>query len=279
MYLAELHGKLSPKTERLEDLLTSNVFSFLKYSNRKVFLKEYLKLLGLTVSTEAANNAKFIFWPRLAKGTEPDLVIIISKYYILIEAKYFSDFSEHDSLAKAQLLREIESGMLDAKTNDKEFKLVVITGDHYYKKEKFEVIPRDFVPHFNWTNWQTVTFFLEDVLVKETELPVEQLSFAWDLHDLLDRKNLRGFRGCDCFANMHALAGRVGQIFFEAGTAIFRGSFIGFANSLSYSERMHSINKTIFWHKRSSFFMLLTKVARLKPVKSHVFFKRDLEYD
>lgn len=279
MYLAELHGKLSSKTERMEDLLTSNVFSFLKYSNRKVFLKEYLKLLGFAVSQEAANNAKFIFWPRLTEGTEPDLVIIVGKYYILIEAKYFSDFLEQDNLTKAQLLREIESGMLDAKTNDKEFKLVVITGDHYYKKGKFEVIPRDFVHHFMWTNWQSVTFFLEDVLEKETELPVEQLSFAWDLHDLLDRKNLRGFRGCDCFANLHALEGRIDHIFFEAGTAIYRGSFIGFANSLSYSKRMHTISKTIFWHKQSGYFMLLKKVTRLKPVKSRVFFKRDLKYD
>lgn len=279
MYLAELHGKLSPKTERMEDLLTSNVFSFLKYSNRKVFLKEYLELLGFTVSREAANNAKFIFWPRLVEGTEPDLVIIVSKYYILVEAKYFSAFAEENNLTKAQLIREIEAGKLDAKTNDKEFKLIAITADHYYKKEKFEVIPRDFVPNFMWTNWQTVTFFLEDVLEKETELPVEQLSFALDLHNLLDRKNLRGFRGCDCFSNLYALAGRVGHIFFEAGTAIFRGSFIGFANSLSYSERMNPINKMIFWHNRIGFFMLLTKVACLKPSKSHVFFKRNLEYD
>ena len=279
MYLAELHGKLSPKTERMEDLLTSNVFSFFKYSDREVFLKEYLRMLGFSVSSKEAREAEFIFWPRYEQNTEPDLVIRVGKYYILIEAKYFSDFDEGNNDIKAQLIREIECGSLDAKTNDKEFKIIAITADHYCKKEKFKVIPRDFVPHFNWTNWQTVTFFLEDVLEKETELPVEQLSFAWDLHDLLDRKNLRGFRGCDCFANMHALAGRVGQIFFEAGTAIFRGSFIGFANSLSYSERMHPINKTIFWHKRSSLFMLLTKVARLKPVKSHVFFKRDLEYD
>jgi hypothetical protein len=279
MYLAELHGKLSPKTERKEDLLTSNVFSFLKYSNREIFLKEYLRLLGYTLSQEAANNAKFIFWPRFAEGTEPDLVIIVGKYYILIEAKYFSAFDEESNLTRAQLIREIEVGKLEAKTNDKEFRLIAITADHYYKKEKFEVIPRDFMPLFTWTNWQTVTFFLEDVLEKETELPVEQISFVLDLHDLLDRKNLRGFRGCDCFANLHALTGCPDNIFFEAVTAIFRGSFIGFANSLSYSERMNPINKTIFWHKRSGFFISLIKVARLKPVNSHVFFKRDLKYD
>ena len=263
----------------MEDLLTSNVFSFLKYSNREIFLKEYLKLLGLPVSKEAADNAKFIFWPRLSEGTEPDLAIIVGRYYILIEAKYFSAFAEESNLTKAQLIREIEVGKLEAKTNDKEFRLIAITADHYYKKEIFEVIPRDLMSHFKWTNWQTVTFFLEDVLVKEIELPVEQQSFTLDLHDLLDRKNLRGFRGCDCFVNLHTLAGCSDRIFFEAGTAIFRGSFIGFANSLSYSEKMNPVDKTIFWRKRSGFFISLIKVARLKPINGHVFFKRDLEYD
>lgn len=278
MYLAELHGKLSPKTERMEDLLTSNVFSFLKYSNREVFLKEYLELLGFTVSTEAANNAKFMFWPRLAEDTEPDLVIRVGKYYLLIEAKYFSDFAEESNRTKAQLLREIEAGKLDAKTNTKEFKLIVITADHYYKKGKFEVIPQDFLPHFIWTNWQTVTFFLEDVLAKNTDLRAEELDFALDLRDLLDRKNLRGFRGCVSFATMHAPAGYLGNIFFEAGTAIFRGSFIGFAKSLSYAKRMRPLDKTLFWHKRRKILTSLTALESLTPVKSHIFFERGSEY-
>jgi hypothetical protein len=40
MYIAELKGKLSLTDERKEDILTSNVFSFFKYSTRKVFLKD-----------------------------------------------------------------------------------------------------------------------------------------------------------------------------------------------------------------------------------------------
>jgi len=45
MYLAELHGKLSQRIERMEDILTSNVFSFFKYSTREIFLKGYLNEL------------------------------------------------------------------------------------------------------------------------------------------------------------------------------------------------------------------------------------------
>jgi len=75
MYLAELHGKLSSKTERLEDILTSNVFSFFKYSDRTIFLRRYLKMLGFSVSSEEASEAEFVFWPRYEENTEPDLVI------------------------------------------------------------------------------------------------------------------------------------------------------------------------------------------------------------
>ena len=94
MYLAELHGKLSSRVERMEDILTSNVFSFFKYSSRDIFLKNYLNKLGFNISDQEAEEAEFRFWPIFEDGTEPDLVIIIGNYYLLIEAKYFSGFSE-----------------------------------------------------------------------------------------------------------------------------------------------------------------------------------------
>ncbi len=46
MYLAELHGKLLSKLEKREDILTSNVFSFFKYSNRNRYLMS-LKITGM----------------------------------------------------------------------------------------------------------------------------------------------------------------------------------------------------------------------------------------
>ena len=86
MYLAELHGKLSSRLERMEDILTSNVFSFFKYSTRDIFLKGYLNTMGFDISEQEANRAEFIFWPRYEENTEPDLVIIVGDYYLLIEA-------------------------------------------------------------------------------------------------------------------------------------------------------------------------------------------------
>jgi len=86
MYLAELRGKLSSRVERMEDVLTSNVFSFFKYSSRTIFLKRYLNDLGFKVSDQDAEKAEFRFWPVFEDGTEPDLIIIVGDYYLLIEA-------------------------------------------------------------------------------------------------------------------------------------------------------------------------------------------------
>lgn len=61
MYLAELYGKFSPREERMEDILTSNVFSFFKYSSRNIFLKSYLDSLGVDVSAKKARDAEFLF--------------------------------------------------------------------------------------------------------------------------------------------------------------------------------------------------------------------------
>ena len=90
MYQAELHGKLIQVQENQEDILTCNVFSFFKYANRKIFLYALLHALGLSVSAEEALNAEFDFWPSFDDRTEPDLVLIIGPYYLLVEAKYRS---------------------------------------------------------------------------------------------------------------------------------------------------------------------------------------------
>jgi len=94
VYLAEIHGKLSNNNENREDILTSNVFSFFKYANRQVFLYALMQFLSLDISNTALNDAEFIFWPTYTDNTEPDLVIIIGSYYLLVETKYHSGFGK-----------------------------------------------------------------------------------------------------------------------------------------------------------------------------------------
>ncbi len=47
MNKAELRGKLPSAVCRMEDDLISNVFSFLKYANRAIFLKRYLESINI----------------------------------------------------------------------------------------------------------------------------------------------------------------------------------------------------------------------------------------
>jgi hypothetical protein len=273
MYLAELHGKLSSRAERLEDILTSNVFSFFKYSNREIFLKAYLEKLGLNVTSREAIDAEFIFWPRFEENTEPDLVIMVGNYYLLVEAKLFSTFGEETRNRKAQLLREIEGGSLEAKNYGKVFKLIAITSDHYYKEDKFRAIPREFCPSFKWINWQAVTSFLKDILEGDRNITARERDFAFDLYRLLDKKNLRDFMGFDSFYDLGSHLKGYGLVFFEAKTASYRGDFIGFTQSLSFDSNLHAFKKIFLSNKQRELFAPLFKGETMKQINTPIFYK------
>jgi len=273
MYQAELHGKLSQRIERMEDILSSNVFSFFKYSTREIFLKGYLKKLGFDVSDQEANEAEFIFWPRFEENTEPDLVIIVGNYYLLIEAKYFSGFGGETDKTEAQLIREIKGGKLDAKNYGKDFILIAITADPYYKDYKFEIIPKDIRPHFVWTNWQTVSSFLSNILEKDIKIPKQEHDFALDLYNLLDKKNLRKFQSFDILSLVKQYLKPHASVFFDAKTAKFRGNFIGFLNSLPFDKKILMIRKTIFLTVQKKIFTRLLQSGRIKYSEDTIFFK------
>ena len=273
MYQAELHGKLSQRIERMEDILTSNVFSFFKYSTREIFLKGYLKELGFDVSDQEAIEAEFLFWPRFEENTEPDLVIIVGNYYFLVEAKYFSDFGGETDKTKSQLIREIEGGKLDAKNYSKDFILIAITADSYRKDYKFEVIPKGFRPHFVWTNWQKVSWLLTNILESDKKITNQERDFALDLYHLLDKKNLRKFQSFNVLSLMNQYLKPHAYVFFEAKTAKFRGDFIGFLNSLPFDKKILMMRKTIFLNIKKKIFTHLVQSRRLTYSKDTVFFK------
>lgn len=272
MYLAELHGKLSSRVERMEDVLTSNVFSFFKYSNRDIFLKKYLNKLGFNVSIREAEEAEFRFWPVFEDGTEPDLVIIVGNYYLLVEAKYFSGFSEGAKKDEHQLLRELNNGKLEAENYDKEFNLIAITADYYYKKDKFKEIPQKFHLHFKWTNWQLVSSFLDNILSNNPNIKGSERDFSQDLYNLLDKKYLRSFQS---ITYNGPLLKDYRSIFFDAKTAKLRGGFIGFIDSLSLAKGLKPVGKTVFFSSTKRIFKSLSKLEKLKKVISPIFFKED----
>jgi len=270
MYLAELRGKLSSRVEKMEDILTSNVFSFFKYSSRDIFLKEYLNSFGFQVSEKEAKEAEFRFWPHYEDGTEPDLVIIVGKYYILFEAKYYSGFGKKTETTGGQLKREFEGGLLESYSYGKEFYLIAITADYYFKKEKFKVILAEFESSFKWTNWQYIASFLDNILSSNPNIKGSEWDFCQDLYRLLDKKNLRSFQN---ITYNGPLLEDYSSIFFDAKTAKLRGDFIGFIDSLSLAKGLKSVRETVFFSSTKRIFKSLSKLEKLKQVKSPIFFK------
>jgi hypothetical protein len=276
MVLAELHGKLSRNVERMEDILTSNVFSFFKYACRDIFLKRYLEdLLDTRFKVNELNVADFVFWPSYEDGTEPDLVMVVGPYYLLFEAKYFSDFGKETPERKDQITREIEGGSIEAKRLGKRFEFVAVTADSVFRKEKFSHLTGDLPERFHWTNWQAVASLLEEILAGQNGLAPHELCHAQDLLDLLDRKNLRSFRGF----TLEGQFTRYDRIFFDADSASYRGSFIGFQEALGGITRIDPAPQPIFFQNapgrsRHSFFQPLREISLDLSEHDRIFFQR-----
>lgn len=250
MIIAELYGKIPSKLEDKEDILTSNVFSFFKYSNRKL-LMEYLNQLGINVSLNDAKNTEFRFWQSYDDETEPDLILVCGAFYILFEAKLYSDFSPKTSTVASQISREIKMGKLAAENENKEFVYVAITAEYNKDKTKYlKYENKNF--NFIWTNWQTVTNYLEAHLIKIDNF--QNKEFANDLHNLLIKKRLRSYIG---ISNVHRLQyfNNYSSIFYNFKTSKFKGELSGFLESLAKFEKIGQFSK---FYKKTFFQNLKT---------------------
>ena len=271
MYLAEICEKLSPKVEGMEDILTSNVFSFFKYSKRTIFLKSLLDKLGISVDSKELKGAEFNFWPHFEDATEPDLVIIVGDYYLLFEAKLYSGFGEETIDKEEQLIREIKGGLNEAKILGKKFWLIAITEDYYYKKDKFKSIKK-YKGLFKWINWQTVAEILLKLVEKyNNKLP--NYLFAKDLYKLLEKKNLRTFRS---FREIFIadIKDFNESIFYPIKEANFVDIFDGFKYSFLNFPRINKPPDKLFYCK--DYFETLKK-SYIEPT-NNIFFKKGDSY-
>lgn len=272
MYLAELHGKFSIAEERREDILTSNVFSFFKYAKREIFLKSFLNLLGLQLEPHELDEVEFIFWPTYQDQTEPDLVILVGRYYLLIEAKLFSGFGKALDFSAYQLSREIAEGKLEAHNLEKEFRLIAVTA-HYAKHQFIAENPEFSLSDITWINWHQIAMILDDILNTNEKLDSETKSFALDLYSLLVKKNLRKFAGQDVFNRLASLKPTSAALFFNAKTAKYRGDFLGFHQSLEEFSRLLSY-KYLFFDKRDRRYFTNLPILKFEITPNHIFFQR-----
>jgi len=254
MILAELHGKIPSKFDDKEDILTSNVFSFFKYSDRQIF-KDYLSELGIEVTIKESETAEFVFWPSYDDGTEPDLVVVCGKYYLLFEAKLYSDFSPKTSTIASQIEREISMGKMTAENLNKEFIYIALTAEYYKKKgEYLKYKTNEFL--FVWTNWQFISSFIEKKL--ESENLHQNRNFANDLFSLLVKKKLRSFDGLTKIRIKNEIELN-DTIFYNLNTSKFKGEFTGFIENLQDFEKITTYSN--IFHK--SFFRSLNKIETI----------------
>lgn len=243
MLPAALNGKVPSSLLKSEDILTSNVFSFFKYTKRTTYLKSLLSFHAIYPTDEELKTAEFRFWPRYDDSTEPDVVIIVGNYYLLFEAKHLSDFGAETETRKGQVDREIEGGMNEARSLEKIFLFIAITSHYNKPKMTIDQFCCGDNAKIHWMNWQAVASLLLDILEKDSVIP--DRPFAEDLYHLLDKMKLRSF------LSFHRINTEVvippEHIFFSARSAQFRGDFIGFEKALGNGVHITAPVKWLFY--------------------------------
>lgn len=142
MTIAELHGKLSSSspdsiTDRMEDLLTSDVFGTIRYAGIDCGFLDWLHTAApMPIATgfpamrdiipaQGLRAVGIAFWPKLLNRREPDVALLLQycsdAVLIVVEAKYLSgmsDFESDDSLVTGNQVVDQVKGIADATDND-----------------------------------------------------------------------------------------------------------------------------------------------------------------
>jgi hypothetical protein len=228
MTIAELKGKISSSgsniTDRLEDLLTSDVFGPLRYLPAKDALIPVLKKACLFSDTkknlpieDSLKFQKMEFWPALGKS-EPDVLIEFDNATVLIEAKYLSGKSgsykeyedeetEYASANADQLAREFKDLLKLNKTSFSVYVIVYITGHRNLPFEDFantqkallktdSKLANKFNKNAYWLSWfeihSAIKIELERLFKEKEQFKCAILS---DIEELLFKKGFRIFNG------------------------------------------------------------------------------------
>ena len=230
MTIAEIHGKISDAgtnlSERMEDLLTSDVFGCLRYLPPEIALLPFLQTARSIHGRDLQFGAEILrvhtsFWPWLKFSDripcEPDLVLGLEVesglvHLVMVEAKYYSGLSSEegeDVAPQNQLARELDN--LNATTpatlkwgpglRVASRTLLFVTADlamprtdlaaafdEFRRKRKQEV-------DILWTSWRSLPSILEDSLA--TERDPGSRAVLEDMLALLLRKGLVRFGGVE----------------------------------------------------------------------------------
>ena len=236
--MAEIHGKISETgtnlSERMEDLLTSDIFGCVRYLPPQNVLLPFLRRAhsfhGNTLTVlDKIIKVHYSFWPWLKlQGRipcEPDVVLGLETegrqvHLVLVEAKYYSGLSsEEDERAEPndQLARELDNlGVLSCTTLGWGTHLEIASRALLFVTQDMG-IPRDLLAKslaeyarkrnkdgdIFWASWRFLPSILERNLEKES-VPENRAVMA-DMLALLLRKGLIMFGGVESIADYFAL--------------------------------------------------------------------------
>ena len=238
MTIAEIHGKISEAgtnlSERMEDLLTSDIFGCMRYLPAEKALLPFLHTANSFHGNAFSIPDKIVkvhytFWPWLKSlgctPCEPDVVLGLETegrrvHLVLVEAKYYSGLSsEEDERPEPndQLARELDN--LDTvscvtlgwkpRVDITSRTLLFVTqhmgipGDLLAQSLAEYRRKRDKEGDMFWTSWRFLPSILEHSLEKES-IP-ENIAVLEDMLRLLLRKELTTFRGVEGITKYFAL--------------------------------------------------------------------------
>ena len=238
MLRAELHGKLPREARYSEDVLTSNVFGFFEVADRRILQRYLQDALGIDTTVAEAEEAIFTFWPSYADGTEPDLVLEVGRWYLLVEAKLQSGFGQDQSDEEQnQLRRELREGRAVADNANRLFRLVTITKESFCDRKRYPDVQDEDLECWCWTNWQRVTQLLDEMKDEECG------HLGLQLRELLHNRSLRGFRGFGRLGQTHPTPP---SVFWQTNLTRFSGGFVGF-NRVLRGLMVPSSPSQVFW--------------------------------
>lgn len=227
MTIAEIHGKLfhyrNPH-DRMEDLLTSDVFGTMKYAGWQYGFMEWLRSAldprfesrtadGVLPRDAEIDHVDCLFWDELPNSLIPDVQLIIRKtdgnvVLVIVEAKYLSGPSNRkvseDESVPALLTGNQLADQINGFPKGLDGEDVHVTGRiHIYLTAHYSCpleTYREAEKHLNknhgvkcyWLNWYSLKKHLESAGVSDDDTRRFLLS---DLMNLLFKKDLIPFEG------------------------------------------------------------------------------------
>jgi hypothetical protein len=218
--IAEIKGKISKYgtnlSDRLEDKLTSDVFSIFRYLDPNKLFRIFLeKSINVNEKEFIINNEieeiEFIFWRKFNRS-EPDVVVEYkannTKFCIFFENKYMSGKSSNILLEEEILIAETPSDQIAREYFDMaenypncEKKLVYLTCHRTIPKQALndsineieKISKKEALSNIFWNTWYHLLPIIDGL--DDNELNTYERIMINDLKDLLIKKGLYSFNG------------------------------------------------------------------------------------